>query len=144
MEGITAMSSRSLQYHVIASKWLSDLEFYKFEMGFLRTLLDNHFFNIRYKEDRANVIGLNNDLMKLEVDKNQLELALDDQIRQLELMSEDIVPEDVTSLAAKQIKLEYMVTHIFSEYKELKKQIFSLVQKAYQKPGIAIERIIPN
>ena len=144
MEGITGMSSRSLQYHVIASKWLSDLEFYKFEMGFLRTLLDNHFFNMEYKDDRASVIGLNNDLMKLEVDKNQLEIALDDQIRQLELMSEDIIPEDVTFLSGKQIKLEYMVTHIFSEYKQLKKQIFSLVQKAYQKPGIKLPQAFPN
>jgi hypothetical protein len=110
----------------------------------LRTLLDNHFFNLQYKDDRASVIGLNNDLMKLEVDKNQLELALDDQIRQLELMSEDIIPEDVTFLSGKQIKLEYMVTHIFSEYKELKKQIFSLVQKAYQKPGVVPQRAFLN
>ena len=138
------MSSRSLQYHVIANKWLSDLEFYKFEMGFLRTLLDNHFFNIQYKDDRASVIELNKDLMKLEVDKNQLEIALDDQIRQLEMMSEDIIPEYVTFLSGKQIKLEYMVTQIFSEYKELKKQIFTLVQKAYQKPEPESKQIIPN
>src|SRR5579859_762865 len=124
METITGISSRSLQYFVIARKWRSDLEFYRFETGFLRTLLDAHFFNLQFKEDRTTVIGLNNDMMKLEVDKNQLEIALDDQIRQLELMSEDIIPEDITSLSGKQIKLEYMVTAIFSEYNKLKKQIF--------------------
>ena len=113
-------------------------------MGFLHTLLDNHFFNLQYKDDRATVINFNNDLMKLSVDKNQLEIVLDDQIRLLELMSEDIIPEDVTALSGKQIKLEYMVTHIFSEYKELKKQIFSLVQKAYQKPVFAPQCTFPN
>jgi hypothetical protein len=144
MESITGMSSRALQFYVISRKWRSDLEFYRFETGFLHTLLDNHFFNLLYKDDRSTVIGLNNELMRLDVDKNQLEIALDDQIRQLELMSEDIIPEDVTSLSGKQIKLEYMVTGIFTEYNELKKRIFSLVQKSFSKPGFITPCTYPN
>jgi len=144
METINSLSSRALQYYVIARKWGSDLEFYKFETGFLRTLLDNYYFDIRHKDGRANVLELNRELMKLEADKNQLESALDEQIRQLELMSEDVVPEDVSWLSGKQIRLEYMVTNIFSEYKELKKKIFCLVQKAHDRDRIPAAGLFPN
>ena len=66
----------------------------------------------------------------LDIEKDQLERSLNNQIQQLELMSEDVIPEDATQVAGKQIRLEFMVTDLFSEYKDLKREIFYLVQEA--------------
>ena len=130
METLNSLSARSLQYFVIAKKWSSDLEFYKIEIKFLRTLLENNYFILQNNEEKDTVKRINNDLMLLDVEKNLLEHALGEQIQQLELMSEDEIPEDVAQVAARQIGLEYMVTELFSEYKDLKREIFYLVQDA--------------
>lgn len=130
METLNSLSARSLQYFVIAKKWSSDLEFYKIEIKFLRTLLENNYFILQNNGEKDTVKRINNDLMLLDVEKNQLERALNEQIQQLELMAEDVIPEDAVQVAAKQIRLEYLVTDLFSEYKDLKREIFYLVQEA--------------
>jgi hypothetical protein len=130
METLNSLSARSLQYFVIAKKWSSDLEFYKIEIKFLRTLLENNYFVLQNNGEKDTVKRINNDLLFLDVEKNQLERALNEQIQQLELMSEDVIPEDATQIAGKQIRLEYMVIELFSEYKDLKREIFYLVQEA--------------
>jgi hypothetical protein len=130
METLNSLSARSLQYLVIAKKWSSDLEFYKLEIKFLRSLLGVNFIALLNNGDRETVKNINSDLTRLDEEKTQLEGSLNDQIKQLELMAEDIIPEDATQVAGKQIRLEYMVTELFSEYKDLKREIFYLVQEA--------------
>jgi hypothetical protein len=130
METLNGLSARSLQYLVIAKKWSSDLEFYKVEIKFLRSLLGVNFIALLDSGERETVKNINNDLTRLDEEKTQLECSLSDQIKQLELMAEDIIPEDATQVAGKQIRLEYMVTELFSEYKDLKREIFYLVQQA--------------
>jgi hypothetical protein len=129
MERFNSLSSRSLQYYTIARQWASDLEFYKFETGFIHRLLDEYFAAILKAGERENMRQILNDLMRLEVENNQLERALAEQLKHLELMSEDVIPEDVSWLAGKQIRLEYMVAGIFGEYKELKRKIFAVMEK---------------
>ena len=130
MEALNSLSARSLQYFVIAKKWSADLEFYNIEMKFLRSLLENNYLILQSNGEKDTLKRINNDLMRLDVEKNQLEWALDEQIQQLERMSEDVIPEDATQVAGKQIRLEYMVIELFSEYKDLKREIFYLVQEA--------------
>jgi len=130
METLNSLSARSLQYLVIAKKWSADLEFYKFEIKFLRALLENNYFIFQNNGEKDTVKRINNDLRMLDIEKDQLERSLNNQIQQLELMSEDVIPEDATQVAGKQIRLEYMVTDLFSEYKDLKREIFYLVQEA--------------
>ena len=130
MESLNGLSARSIQYLVLAKKWNSDLEFYKLEIKFLRSLLEINYLTLQNSGDRDTVKRINNDLVQLDLEKRQLECSLNDQIKQLELMAEDIIPEDVTTIAGKQIRLEYMVSGLFSEYKDLKREIFDLVQEA--------------
>jgi len=130
MEALNSLSTRSLQYFVIAKKWSSDLEFYNIEIKFLRSLLENNYFITQNNGEKDTLKRINKDLTLLDEEKSQLEQALDEQIKQLELMSEDVIPEDATQVAGKQIRLEYMVSDLFSEYKDLKREIFYLVQEA--------------
>jgi hypothetical protein len=129
MESLNGLSVRSIQYLVIAKKWSSDLEFYKLEIKFLRSLLEDNFNTLLNNGDREAVKRISNDLVQIDEEKIQLECSLSDQIKQLELMAEDIIPEDMTIVAGKQIRLEYMVTNLFSEYKDLKREIFDLIQE---------------
>jgi hypothetical protein len=129
MESLNGLSARSIQYLAIAKKWSSDLEFYKLEIKFLRSLLGANFITLQNNGDKETVKRINNDLVLIDGEKTQLECLLDDQIKQLELMAEDVIPEDVTTIAGKQIRLEYMVSDLFSEYKDLKREIFDLVQE---------------
>jgi hypothetical protein len=130
MESLNSLSSRSLQYYVIARRWNADLEFIGVEAKFLRSLLDEYFFIAANKAERKTVQGINDELVRLDTAKKQLEESLHDQVRQLELMSEDVIPEDATALASKQIRLEYLVAHLFFDYKVTKKKIFALMRKA--------------
>ena len=130
METRNGLSARSLQYLVIAKKWSSDLEFYKLEIKFLRGLLEANFNTLLNNGDKENVKRINNDLVQIDAEKVQLECSLNDQIKHLELMAEDIIPEDMTIVAGKQIRLEYMVSDLFSEYKDLKREVFDLIQEA--------------
>ena len=129
MESLNGLSVRSIQYLVIAKKWSSDLEFYKLEIKYLRSLLEANFNTLLNNGDREAVKRISNDLVQIDEEKIQLECSLSDQIKQLELMAEDIIPEDMTIVAGKQIRLEYMVTNLFSEYKDLKREIFDLIQE---------------
>ena len=144
MESLNSLSARSLQYYVIAKKWNADLEFYKVEIRFLRSLLEEYFFTMANIGEEANFKQVSDELMKLEVDKNQLDRLLNDQIKELELMSEDVVYEDVTMLTGQQINLEYMVTSIFNEYKEVKKKIFMLVKKVLDVSKQPAKYAFPN
>jgi len=130
METLNSLSARSLQYLVIAKKWSSDIEFYKLEIKFLRSLLGANFITLLNNGDKETVKSINDDLIRLDEEKTRLEYSLGDQIKQLELMAEDIIPEDATQVAGNQIRLEYMVAELFSEYKDLKREIFYLVQEA--------------
>jgi len=47
----------------------------------------------------------------------------------LELVAEDVTPEDAGSIAGKQINLEHIVTDMMTEYKRLKLKIFIMVQR---------------
>jgi len=144
METLNSLSARSLQYLVIAKKWSSDLEFYKIEIKFLRSLLGVNFITLLNNGDRETVKNINSDLARLDEEKTQLEFALNDQIKHLELMAEDVIPEDATQVSGKQIRLEYMVADLFSEYKDLKREIFYMVQEASMQSKLLSQFTFPN
>lgn len=125
MQTATAISARSLQYYVIAQRWLSDLEFFKIETSYLLRLMDDYI--IRLQDDRhiQKLIATGKSLKKLE--EMEVDDLLSDQIRQLELMAEDVIPEDSESLAAKQVQLEYFMSDLTHEFRKVKQELFHLV-----------------
>ncbi len=128
MGTMTAMSARSLQYYVIAKRWAADLEFFKIETAFFYRLMDDYFIRLCEPSYIDKFKQVSKNLLKLEVDRNQADRLLSDQLKHLELMAEDIIPEDVDSLSSKQIQIEYLVTDLTNEYREVKKQLFTLVE----------------
>jgi len=126
METMLSISSRSLQYYVIAKRWFSDLEFFRIEARFLNLLLErNMLAHLHDKPHLKQLIAVNKELKQLQ------ELVRDDllngQITQLELMAEDVIPEDAESLAATQVNLEYFMTDVTRRFRAVKREIFDLV-----------------
>jgi hypothetical protein len=124
----TAMSARSLQYYVIADRWASDIEFFKTETDFLYRLIDEYFIRFCEQTYIENFKKICTDLLKLEADKNHVDVLLTDQRKHLELMVEDVIPEETDILVNKQIKLEYLIADLATKYREVKKELFALVE----------------
>ncbi len=127
MELYNTLSSRALKYLVIGRHWASDLEFFNIESAFFKKLLDRYFLDEVNKAGAARLSEVSGQLGRLTANVHNAQVRLDEQLRHLELMAEDIIPEDTEELTGKQVQLEYLVTTIMREYRETKKLLFSLI-----------------
>lgn len=127
MESIPAISARSLQYYVIARRWASDLEFFRIETAFFHRLINDYILQLKDNNRTLQLLGTGKKLDKLENDEVQASGLLVEQIKQLGLMAEDIIPEDAEALTATQLHLEYFMTNLTKEYREVKQEIFRLI-----------------
>ena len=128
METVTSMSSRSLQYYVVARRWSSDIEFFKIETAFLHRLLDNYFLRLCEREYIEQLEQTGMKLLKLEREESLADLLINEQLKYVELMAEDIIYENADELAVNQVKLEYLMTNLTRDYREVKKELFTLVE----------------
>ena len=124
----TATSARSLQYYVIALRWVSDLEFFNIETAFLHRLIDEYFIRLSDKTHFEKLKLAGNNLLKLEKDKSRADSLLTKQLKQVELMAEDIIPEKIENLTANQVQLEYLMADITKEYRTVKKELYTLIE----------------
>ena len=97
------------------------------DINFLRELLNRQ---INQLQDREHLLKLN--IAKQGLD-NILSLVTDDllsgQLTQLELMIEDIIPEDAEALACNQIRLELFINELLHKFRALKNEIYPLLLK---------------
>lgn len=128
METSNALSARSLQYYAITRQWASDLEFFRIETAFLHRLMDDYF--IRLNAGHPDELRqIREALSELEKDKSRADQLLHEQLRELELMAEDVIPEDTEQLVGKQINLENLIAGIVKEYRNVKRKLFSQVEQ---------------
>ena len=135
----SAMSSRSLQYYVTARQWSSDLEFFKIETAFLHRLMDDYFVPLCDKTyfEKFKIAG--KELLKLEKESVRTDNLLIDQLKQVELMAEEIIPENAEDLAANQVQLEALMTRLTVDYRGVKKQLFELVESVIRENNKTID-----
>jgi hypothetical protein len=133
METLNALSARSLQYYVLAEHWASDLEFFKIETAFFDKLINDHFIRITEVSEIEKLYQLIKKIRGLKEDELATGKILAEQLKQLELMTEDFIPENVDDIRGKQVQLEYLVTNLTREYRKVKKELF-----------VAIERMIKD
>ena len=126
MGSTTAMSARSLQYYMIANRWGAELEFFDIETPFLYYLMDEYFMRLCEPSCQKKFKQIITDLSKLETDRKIIRPLLDRQLNEIILMSEDIVPENIDSLAEQQIKIEYLLNSLTTKYRAVKKDLFAL------------------
>lgn len=125
MDTAISLSSRSLQFYLIARHWASDLEFFRFEVSFLQNLLKEYTLHLSDTTHRKLAAKK---LLKLEKESHETDALLTEQLQQLQLMAEDVIPENTEELAGKQVQLEYLMSNFTKEYRALKLEIFGLIE----------------
>ena len=133
MENVTEMSDRSAEYHVIAKRWKSDLEFYKIESSFLRRLRRDYYFT-RLKDYRntEQLQKAGDKLLKLQLDILQAETNVDAQLHQLTEVAENNLEENTKTLALTNAAVGHIMINLTHEYQEVKKEIFTAVETIFQ------------
>ena len=133
MENVTEMSDRSAEYHVIAKRWKSDLEFYKIESSFLRRLRQDYYFT-RLKDYRntEQLQKAGDKLLKLQLDILQAETNVDAQLHQLTEVAENNLDENTKTLALTNAAVGHIMINLTHEYQEVKKEIFTAVETIFQ------------
>nr|WP_294945308.1 hypothetical protein [uncultured Mucilaginibacter sp.] len=124
METLNALSARSLQYYVIAEHWASTLDFFKIETAFFEKLVKDYFIPIAEISGMERLRHLLNNISRLKEDERAVSQMLNEQLKQLELMAEDFIPDNVLSLQSKQIEIEYLVANLTREFTAIKKDLF--------------------
>lgn len=133
METAPSLSSRTLQYYVMARQWASDLEFFKTETAFFHRLLNEYIVYLALGNYADKLHGVAQKLSRLEEDEIRASKMLTEQIKHLELMAEDVIPEDAEALETSQIQLEHLTSNLLREYRNTKKQLFLLIESAMTK-----------
>ena len=128
METINTLSARSLQYYVIAKHWVSDLEFFRIEAKFFNTLIDENLRRVKVSSGNNALRALLYKINKLNEDEQATAKMLAEQLQQLELMAEDIIPENIDDVKGQQVQLEYLVANLIHEYRAVKREIFTTIE----------------
>jgi len=129
METLNALSARSLQYYVMAEHWASDLEFFKIESVFFDKLINEYFIAIGEASGTEALRHVLNKINRLKEDEQATAKMLTEQLQQLELMAEDFIPENIDSIQGKQVQLEYLITNLTREFREVKKGLFLTIER---------------
>jgi len=138
METSVELSARAQQYYILCRRWESVLEFFKIETAFLHRLLDDYFVRLlapAYFEDLKHTSAK---LFELEKNESALLKQLSVHLKQLELVAENVIPEDIENLADAQVEIESLVSKLVNEYREVKKELFALVEKAMNEKKLIV------
>jgi len=128
MDTMLLNSSRTLQFYVVAKRWSADLEFFRLESSFLQRLLDRCIGQFNGQPKWQQMVKTSRDLRELErlIDVD----LLSRQLTQLELMAEDVIPEDADALTESQVKLEQLMAGLTRRFRDVKQEVFTLVLDA--------------
>jgi hypothetical protein len=125
MKNVTEMSHTSEGYYITARRWISDLEFFKIETAFLIHLKRDYFFTrLADLGDAEKLETIGNKLVLLVDDIHQAEVQVQAQLKQLELVAENDVVENIKDLGETNNILYSLMTNLTNDYREVKKQLF--------------------
>ncbi|SIS10934.1 hypothetical protein SAMN05421821_12713 [Mucilaginibacter lappiensis] len=133
MENVTEMSDRSAEYHAIAGRWKSDLEFFKIESSFLSRLKQDYYFTrlsaYRHTEELQEA---GQKLLKLQDDILWAEAHVDAQLHQLAQVAENKEEENSKKLALTNAKVGHLMINLTHEYQKVKKELFTAVDTIFR------------
>ena len=133
MENVTEMSDRSAEYHVIAKRWKSDLEFFKIESSFLRRLKQDYYFT--RLSDYCNPEELQkmaDNLLKLQLDILEAEPQVNAQLHQLTEVAENSLEENTETLAVTNATIGHLMINLTHEYQAVKKELFTALETVFR------------
>jgi len=133
MENVTEMSDRSAEYHVIAKRWKSDLEFFKIESAFLGRLKQDYYFTrLKDYNNTEQLQKAEDNLLKLQLDILMAESQVDIQLHQLTEVAENNLAENAKNLAQTNAAVGHLMIDLTHEYQEVKKEFFTAVESIFR------------
>lgn len=138
METTISLSVPAIHYYGKARHWTSDLEFFKIETTFFYRLLNDYFIRVVDPAPMEAIKLTVSKLSKLEEDEGHAMKLVGDQLKQLELISENIIPENQEELGSKQAELESLMAKLNQEYRAVKNELFALVESAIRDTKLVV------
>jgi hypothetical protein len=133
MENVTEMSDRSAEYHVIAKRWKSDIDFFKIETSFLRRLKQDYYFTrLRGYQNTEQLQKAGDKLLKLQLDILQAETHVEAQLHQLTEVAENNLEENTEKLALVNAAVGHLMINLTHEYQAVKKDFFTVVETIFR------------
>lgn len=128
METTPTFSAKSLQYYVIAKSWASDLEFFKMETSFLNRLLDEYFLRLYNRKLTDKVKGSGQRLLCLAQNEVKVNHLICQQLKEMEWVAKNKIKENEERTSLLQVEIESQMVNIMCEFRDLKTDIFELVE----------------
>ena len=134
MENLTKKSDDLLaEYHVIAKRWKSDLEFFKIESAFLiRLKRDYYFTRLSDYRNTEELQKTGDQLVKLQDDIRQAESQVDAQLHELAVAEKKPLDENTNKLTLTNASVGHLMINLTHEYQEVKKQLFTVVETIFR------------
>lgn len=125
------------QLYVLAEKWKSDFEFYKFEHSFLKKLLDKYFIWISDDNNVLHVEKLASQIDKLELKRYLLNLQTIKHLRHIEEIIENEFAYNAQEFRDEHAELEEEIVAFNKEFKFLKKEVYRVTEYILESENIA-------
>ena len=90
--------------------------------------MEEHFLQLAGEDRIKKLTQLGNKLSDLVNEKHQIKELLDHQLRDLELLAEDLLIEGQEGLAGKQAHLEYQMIDLLHEFREVKREVYAIME----------------
>jgi hypothetical protein len=104
------LSGSAIHYYAKARHWISNLEFFKTKAAFFYRLLNDYFIPVVDPVPMEAIKLTVSKLFILEEDEDHAIRSVGDQLKQLELISENIIPENQEELGNLMAKLNQEYT----------------------------------
>jgi hypothetical protein len=139
MDTTAELSANAQQYYNLSRHWASDIEFFKIETVLIRHLLDNYFVRLLNPIHFENLRQTRAKLFELGKVENELRKQLSNHLKQLELVAKNIIPENTRNLADAQGGIESLVSKLAKDFREIKKELFALVERTMTETKLIAE-----
>lgn len=133
MKNVNKTSGQQLaEYHVIAKRWKSDLEFFKIESAFLiRLKRDYYFTRLSDYRNTEELQKAGDQLIKLQHDILLAESQVDAQLHELAEAERKPLDENTRKLALTNASVGHLMINLTHEYQQVKKQLFTIVETIF-------------
>lgn len=129
MENLTEMSDRAEQYHTLAKRWSSDLEFFQIETDFLLQLQRDYLIRLTGKVAGETLKAIDDQILGLQLDMHEAAVRCREQLDRLTAIAENVTPEDISYLLTENNGLADLMVNLNQEYQEVKKALFTQVKR---------------
>lgn len=129
MKTTFSLSQTSLQHYVLIRKWASDIEFFKIETAFLHRLLDEYFIRLTNGLFIQHLKNIGERLLILEKAESKADALIRRQLKEMEWMAKHLISENKDRVMDAQVELEFQMKSITCEFREIKRNIFKLVEQ---------------